>query len=242
MHTQDDMQKLKEAISKYHLLQSNKLTILAGNPPIVEAMQVALDLGGGYQRCRTTTAKTAIARPRHTKNLPGAVQFLAEHKAKIGIWNNRKKKQARLDSSDHRRRTPLRQTSSLRSSPWRRFIRSLEKPRACRSRARSGPRSKGIRRWTGQKVVSQGADQNPWWKRNFSPNGPRCSCPTPVAQLLLEGARGRGNLGPGTRQSLYRHVSQTPSAACILGYADPDVDAAVHAAVDCGSMGDPELP
>src|SRR5260370_2096869 len=35
-----------------------------------------------------------------------------------------------------------------------------------------------------------------------------------------------------------RYIDMSPNAvgACILGYAAPDVDAAVHAAIDCGSM------
>ena len=34
----------------------------------------------------------------------------------------------------------------------------------------------------------------------------------------------------------YIDMSHNAVGACILGYADPDVDAAVHAAIDCGSM------
>ena len=34
----------------------------------------------------------------------------------------------------------------------------------------------------------------------------------------------------------YIDMSYSGIGACILGYADPEVDAAVHAAIDCGSM------
>ena len=34
----------------------------------------------------------------------------------------------------------------------------------------------------------------------------------------------------------YIDMSHNAVGACILGYADPDVDAAVHAAIECGSM------
>jgi len=48
-------------------------------------------------------------------------------------------------------------------------------------------------------------------------------------------ASGAGDLGTWTANR-YIDMSHSGIGACILGYADPDVDAAVHAAIDGGSM------
>jgi ankyrin repeat protein len=56
---------------------------------VVEAMQVALELGGDIDAV-DNNGETAMHGAAY-KNLPGAVQFLADHGAKIEIWNRKNK-------------------------------------------------------------------------------------------------------------------------------------------------------
>ena len=56
---------------------------------VIEAMQVALDLGNDIDAV-DNNGETAMHGAAY-KNLPGAVQFLADHGAKIEIWNRKDK-------------------------------------------------------------------------------------------------------------------------------------------------------
>src|SRR5205085_11204060 len=56
---------------------------------VVEAMQAALDLGNDVNAV-DNNGETAMHAAAY-KNLPGAVQFLADHGARIEVWNKKNK-------------------------------------------------------------------------------------------------------------------------------------------------------
>src|SRR5262249_43631078 len=58
-------------------------------PEVIEAMQAALDLGNDINAV-DNNGETAMHGAAY-KNLPGAVEFLSSHGAKIEIWNKKNK-------------------------------------------------------------------------------------------------------------------------------------------------------
>ena len=83
------------------------------------------------------------------------------------------------------------------------------------------------KRFTGARARSCPAE------RNCSPSGPKCSCPEQWP-TYFKSAKGAEVVDLDGKT--YLDMSYCGIGATILGFADPDVDAAVKTAIDMGSM------
>ena len=85
---------------------------------------------------------------------------------------------------------------------------------------------------TGQNLYQKARKIIPGGRSCF-PNGPRCFCRS-SGRATTAKAKGVEVWDLDGRK--YVDMAYMGIGACILGYADPDVDKAVHAAIDSGSM------